>query len=143
LPQMYKILLIKLKIGEMFCLFTTGSPPFLSKFLDLPLKTCTRQHPMDVLIYSISFMYPVWIVYTNWTFFFLRLQLKSCLFPLFDRPTKIAATQKILLVHLKKKEKIPEMSGSKYFATFFTAFWKYQHQWMYLIIFNVTKHIKM
>jgi hypothetical protein len=35
-------------------------------------------------------------------------KLESCLFPLFDRPTEIAATQKNLLTHLKN---IPKMTG--------------------------------
>jgi hypothetical protein len=76
------------------------------------------------------------------TLIMLRLRIKSRLFPLFDQSTEIATTQKILLAHLEKQlfQKLP---GENILSYIYTAFWKYQHQCMYLIVFNVLKNLKM
>jgi hypothetical protein len=53
----------------------------------------------------------------------VRPKIKFCLFPLFDRPTKITATQKILLSHFMKNDFL-----KIFFHSYYTWTW-----WMYVI----------
>jgi hypothetical protein len=74
----------------------------------------------------------------------IKLKIKSCLFPL--QPTHQNCRDPRNFIDQFEKKYIFFNSRNYqvkiFWATFFTAFWKYQHQWMYLIIFNVIKHLK-